>query len=903
MSNPLKTVAIKRFLEVSTHPDLAALYNHDCEVQVNVAQDGGRRIDGEFKGRQWHGWSNGVETWKSFRIPYKANSEPEYTDSPITWALDEHVEGIGCTGWDWKSRVSKWVAYDFDAITGHSDKHQKKLSEAELDDVATKLSAVPWCSLRRSTSGKGLHLYVFLHDIATSNHNEHAALARAILGQLSALTRFDFATKVDIAGGNMWIWHRKMRGTDGLKLLKAGTYLEVIPPNWRDHIDVVSGTRRKTLPIFIANQKDERSDVDKWFDELAGQQSRTPLDEGHTRLIEWLNQHQSRGWWDQDHYMLVTHTFHLKEAHTELGMRGVFETLATGTEAPNDHNVFCFPLRKGAWALRRYTPGVAEHSSWSQDGAGWTKTFLNKEPDLKQAARACSGLEHPSGGYAFTNPDEAKKTAELLGAKIELPASLGNRVCLLKEHKDGRLVFEIEYRDQSDTGMKGMEGWIVEKGKFKRVYDVKARDAQELDVSAFDDLIRHVVTPNGDDSGWLIKSDGNWKIEPLVHVKHGLNSMGFGNKEIGLIVGTNIMKCWTLVNRPFQDEYPIGREWNRNAAQLRFRPSQAEERTFPTWQKMLEHMGAGLDKGVRLNAWCDANGVLTGADYLKCWIASLFQHPLEPLPYLFFYGPQNNGKTTFHEAISLLVTHGVVRADQALVSTFNGELANAILCVVEETDLRRNKVANNKIKDWVTARQLSIRAMYQAPYLIPNATHWIQTSNDHLACAIFPGDTRIVYCEVPPFADNAMIPKRLFMPKLEKEAPDFLAEIMSLEIPSSPDRLNIPVVTTQEKLIAEEANQTVLEQFIQDQCHYVTGRMIKMGEFYERFMSWLEPGDRVSWTKIRLGRELPPKHPKGRVMKESGQHYIGNISFTPFQTGDDVLPCLVKNGDALEFEK
>jgi hypothetical protein len=905
MDRPTRTQTIKSFLQSNTHQDLAGLYNHDMECQCNVAQEGGRRIEGDFKGRQWHAFTNGIQTWKSFRIPYKANSEPEYTDVQMSFDFATYIEGIGMTGWDWVARVSRWVAYDFDAITGHSDKHARKLSEAELTDVAQRLGTVPWCTLRRSTSGKGLHLYVFLNPHPTANHTEHAALARAVLGQLSALTRFDFAAKVDICGGNMWVWHRKMKGTDGLLLLKAGTILEEIPMNWRDHVQVVSGRRRKSLPQFIEKQKqDGRTDMDVWFDELAGKQSRVPLDEQHTKLIEWLRNNNSCAWWDQDHWMLVTHTYHLHEAHSALGMRGKFETSAGGTEAPNDHNCFCFPLRKGAWAVRRYTPGVAESAQWEQDGAGWTRCFLNKEPDLKAAAKAFEGLEHPQGGFSFKQAEMAKQAAELLGANIELPPWISSRKALLKEHKDGRLVFEIEADSQSDVGQEGMGTWIVERNKYKRVFDVKARDAKELDVSAYDDLVRHVVSPGGEDCGWLLKSEGIWKTEPLTHVKHALTSMDFNPKEVNLIVGTNVMKCWTLVNRPFQDEYPTGREWNRNAPQLRYRPTEnTENLSFPTWLRILNHIGKGLNRAVQDSQWCQANCILTGADYLKCWLASLFQYPLEPLPYLFLFSEQQGtGKSILHEALVQLVTHGVVRADQALVSQFNGELSNAIVAVVEETDLRRNKSAYNRIKDWVTARQLSIRALYQESYLIPNATHWIQCSNDYRACPIFPGDTRIVYCQVEPLNPEEMIPKRQLIPKLEKEAPDFLAELLNLEIPLSPDRLNIPVIVTQEKTIAEDANKSHLEQFIDDLVHHVTGRMIKFSEFYEKFIDWLDPMERALWTKNRMGRELPPKFPKGRSTRFQGQHFIGNVSWKAYEEGETLLPRLIRKGEFLEPE-
>ena len=64
-----KSQAIKNFLTLKTHDDLSRLYNHDMECQVNVAQDGGERVEGEFKGRRWHGWQRDGVIWKSFRIP------------------------------------------------------------------------------------------------------------------------------------------------------------------------------------------------------------------------------------------------------------------------------------------------------------------------------------------------------------------------------------------------------------------------------------------------------------------------------------------------------------------------------------------------------------------------------------------------------------------------------------------------------------------------------------------------------------------------------------------------------------------------------------------------------------------------------------------------------------------
>ena len=116
MPQPTKSVAIANFLSASSTPEFSSLYNYGMEVQVNVAQDRGDRIEGEFKGKKWNGWTDGVSSWKSFRIPWDAKGNPNYTDSVMSWDLAQHVEAIGMTGWDWINKTSKWVAFDFDSI-------------------------------------------------------------------------------------------------------------------------------------------------------------------------------------------------------------------------------------------------------------------------------------------------------------------------------------------------------------------------------------------------------------------------------------------------------------------------------------------------------------------------------------------------------------------------------------------------------------------------------------------------------------------------------------------------------------------------------------------------------------------------------------------------------------------
>lgn len=876
-----KTESIKAFLMAFAPADLASQYNHDMECQVTVARDNGERIEGDFKGRLWHGYTDGVTTWKPMRIPYNAMSEPSFNDSGMTYDLSKHAEGIGMTGWDWKAKVSRWVAFDFDAISGHADSHKRKLTDEELMKVRELVSSIPWVTLRKSTGGKGLHIYAFPEDVQTDNHTEHAALARSILSQLSGIAGFEFGAKVDICGQNMWCWHRKLaQAKDGLQLLKTATELAPVPSNWRDYIKVVTGNRQRNLPWFIEEQKIEN--IEDLFTDLTSQRLRVPLDAEHRKVMTWLREaYPSAVWWDAEHHMLVTHTVLLKECHEALGLRGKFDTIAVGSEKGYDHNVFGFPVARGGWALRRYALGVAEHASWEQDGAGWTRTSFNRDPDLGSACRVYDGLEKPNGGgYHFALGEQAQKAALLLGADLGLPRSmLAREVTLKMDQKSGRLVAIIVRTPEMAT----IPGWVSEKTKFLKMFPIKDPGPAEPEVLRLDDQVRHLVTNTGEDSGWVVHSEKLWHEEPFQNVKTFLGSQGFMPKDVMMIMGSSISQCWRIVNKPFEDEYPANREWNRKAAQLRYKPTiERENLNYPTWLSILQHCGRGLDSATQIDPWCKTNGILSGSDYLKCWIASLFQKPRLPLPYLFLYSKeQNTGKSTLHEALNLLMTSGVMRADQALTSSgsFNGELESAVLAVVEETDLRKNIVAYNRIKDWVTSLEIPIHKKGMTPYTVHNTTHWIQCANSHLACPIFPGDTRITMIHVEPI--QSLIPKEELLKRLIAEAPDFMAEILNVEIPPSGDRLNLPVLMTEDKQVAEQSNQSQLEFYLEDKCHYIPGCTIKFKDFVEKFHEWLEPEAVGRWGKHRVKQELPPMYPAGRMTIFAGQMYVGNISYVP----------------------
>lgn len=887
--------SIKTFLVNSTYKDLADLYNHDMEVQILVAQDEGDRLEKGFKGEKTNTFTDGIQTWFSYRIPKNANTVPEDNDKEIKYDLAKHALGIGCTGWDFENKISKFVAFDFDAISGHSDKHANKLTELELQEVQENVKSIPWVQVRYSTSGSGLHLYVFLPNIPTVNHIEHKALARAILSMMSGITHYDFQSKVDALGGILWFWHRKMIGTRGLKLIKNHSELCDIPSTWRDHLSVVSGKKSKSIPFFIPE------DVEDTFLELCGQKARIKLDDDHKKLIKYLHDNGHTCMYNQDHHLFIVHTHALKEAHIALKLKGLFDTISAGSEG-GDHNAWINPLSKGGWIVRRYTQGIQEKDNWDQDSTGYTKCYLNKVPEFKIIARCYNGLEHPTGGWVFASAKEAQEAANVLGVDLGLPDWSYHKKTKLKINKEGRLIAELDFDSSSDIIKGGLKNYLQEGKTWKKIFD-NPTEQSEIESSNFDDVVRHLVSNSNDDVGWAIKTfNHNWESNPVNHVQKALQSLGHTSSDVTQILGSCVMKSWKIVNLPFQNEYPGDRRWNKNAAQLQFIPSSdLDNLNFPSWNILFNHLGKSLDEALLKNDWAAVNGITKGSDYIKLWISSVLQKPEEPTPYLFLCGNENCGKSTLHEALSLLIVNGVKRVDNALTSqgSFNGELENSVICVTEETDLKKNKAALNKIRDWVTSRTITIHKKGLDPFDTANTSHFIQCSNDSNALPIFPGDTRITVIHVSDIPKENQIAKRELFKSLEKEAPDILAELLSIDIPICDERLNIPVIETEAKAKAQDSNKSDLEMFTDECCHYVPGSTIKFSDFYNRFLEFLSPDQVPFWSKIRVGREIPSKFVYGRSPAHANQQFVGNISWVAPENGQHNPECVVKGGKLL----
>lgn len=377
----------------------------------------------------------------------------------------------------------------------------------------------------------------------------------------------------------------------------------------------------------------------------------------------------------------------------------------------------------------------------------------------------------------------------------------------------------------------------------------------------YEHMLRCLETTEGTQAGWAVrKSDGEWTRKNSSSIKMVLQSLGLPKPEAEVSMGQAELAPWKLVCVPFAQEYPGNRQWNLGAPQLRVEPAPRQDyggkSPHPYWDLLLEHLGKDL------NNWIDPakTGFYSGADYLRGWMASVIRHPFEPLPYLFFFGDQNTGKSSFHEAWDLLITGGVVKAARALTNKgdFNGELLGAVVCVIEEVDLSKDKVTLDRIKDVVTCKQLSIRRMRMDSFMAPNTTHWVHCANSPDFVPVFDGDTRITMIHVHRPSED--IPKMILQDRLKEEASFFLRTLLDFELPQVRGRLRIPVIETDHKKRAMEHTRSMVELFFEHACESQEGAQIEFAEFYQRFIAWLPFEQQTHWTKVKVSKKLPLSH-------------------------------------------
>lgn len=819
-------------------------------------------------------WTDGTEEWSHHRWPRNAGTNPNYRDRTLKFSPGAHLKRMGSTWWNFKTKRSVAVALDID-LEGEHAESTTTVTPAKLADLTRRLCTLDYLTLVRSSGGQGVHIYCFFdekHQPESANHNEHAQVAHALVAKISKDLNYNLKQHMDAVGVIFWFWSCDSPSDHpGYELIQEQTRslkasdldefmgIKLADPNRRIKVEGYTDTGER-----VSNTEE------------GGGYKTYPLEPWHSEFLKRLEDMGYSFIWQSEFNMAHTHTCAIKELCDQLKaegkpVKGLFNTISRGSDKTKP-NCYITPRPGGAFQVKRFGTGTAEHPLWSsRDGDTWC--YLNQEtPVLQVLKRFCSSYD----GLKMTfTADALEESMQALGKTLGDSMKLITAPIHVVLHKDGTLHAQFK----SDGHY---EGWNQRGDKLTRDLPVihKRSDFNASMLDEADRFVRHVVTPDFEPFGWALKTKESWMMFKSFDPVSCVVSQIFG-KDAGQLRAEMTQNPWVLTHLPFGKEYPGGRLWNKHAPQLAIEPAKAAG-SHPHWDKVMDHLGRSLDDTVSTTSWCQQWGIHTGADYLRYWISAMIQDPMEPLPYLFFYGPQDSGKSIFHESISILFTGGVVSVATALSSSagYNFEVANAVLGYVEEKDLSVNKEAYTRIKEWVMAKTMLIHQKGHTPYQQPNTLHLCQMANKPTSVSMEDGDTRITAILVN--ALKHIIPKKLLFAKLEEEAPFFLRTLLTIEIPESHTRLRVPMIATQHKHDLEEMHQTVFETFANESLIPCDGCAVKVSDFYEKYRAYCQIRNAEPERKTHVIQLLRNRGDKWEVgVYRNKQIYIANVTFNP----------------------
>ena len=813
-------------------PFLLQRYTTDLETQVMCNTDG---EPGDNPGT----YEADGEVWGNKRWPYQAGSDnPNYGDPAITFSPAARVDRVGTTWWNYVDKRSVAVGIDIDSSDGHAETTTTN-DKSEIETIVDRLKQLDYVTIVRSTGGKGIHVYVFFENQPEArNHHEHTIVARKTLELISNDIDYDLKSHVDCVGSVFWIWAKSSPADHpGFSVVKQGSLLDA--------------TRLASIelptPSFRGGNPADFETVE--------------LDEDHKRIIEAIQQQPYYFNYRADMGLVHTHTCAIRDAiDNGLEIRGNFVTNSNGDD-PNSANCFMAPQPNGVFRVIRF--GQSQHEpDWTWSGEK-NFCFLNEDKSYQEVVSELS-VSCKAGKYELT-PEGAASIAAMLGEPLTHAAPDDVWAVLVNG--------TVELHSK-----KGADGWAKSGKTFKTVITPKVKGSlDDRLLQKADDVIRF-VTQDGNVRGWFHKmKDGRWLEHKnqgeLAPVFSGLFGE-FERRAKELIISNP----WELVRIPFEQEYPGDRRWNRNAPQLAVQPADSGG-DHVHFDMILDHVGGELDGPVQNSDWCRKANILCGADYLRAWIACLIHHPDQPLPYLFLAGPQNSGKSVFHECTRFLFTHGITSANSALTSGFNGELAGCFLVYVEERDLADKRYnAYERIKEWVTGRDLMVQEKYCTPYMTPNYLHFVQMANSTTHLPLEDGDTRIVAIDVPSLGDKS-VPKAILEKHLEEEAPRFLRTLLNTVVPPPIDRLRIPALKTATKTLMERRAMSPLMAFANEKLHTCAGHKIEFPDFAKEYKSYCQARGTNPDADFVVLQEIMLRSDKFKLGVRSGKSYLLNCTF------------------------
>lgn len=834
-------------------PWLISRYTANLETQIMV-KPGIEEVDQGV-------WTGEGETWSNHRWPYRAGTAPEYTDKKITYDMAKRVQRIGSTWWDFVNCESVAVGLDIDATdSGHAE-GTNQLDEFTLGTVVEKLSQLDYVTLLRSTGGKGVHAYVFFEEgkrPKTDNHNEHTQVALAVLEKIREDTGMDLVQQkiVDVKGVILWLW--------------ADTSDENHPGFSVIH-EAIRDLTVDDVPDWASLSPKKNPDKGNYQD--------CELNAEHQEILDELSEVGYGFRWIPEFNMAHTHTLALKalwhkRKNEGRPLKGFFETTSSGS---TEINCYITPRPGGAFKVARFGNSVKEHESWFvKDEDSWC--FFNQQPDPMIVIGNYS-LAHDMSSATIEREKLEEALQFLQVEDFTVPEKKTLQVTY--DSSTGNLTASCRYSEGDSIP----SGWTKNGKKITARIPIdgsqEARTQTYLD--EIDEGFRFVIQPDNTVFGWFHKSNVGWVEYPSSSQLNRTIAQQFGKKAVDEVISMMQSNPWKLGNEPFQPEELPGRIWNYRAAMLVCEPCE-RPKPHPHFDKILNHLGTGLDEAVQAADWTGEWGIENGADYLRFWIASAIKYPFDHLPYLFFFGPQGCGKSIFIETLQMLFPRACGDVSSALTTDFNGELRGLVFCYIEEKNLTGKgsaQKAYEKIKEWTLAKYIQIHTKGKTPYMQPNTMKFVHMANQINSLRIDRDDTRVVAVDVPRLVNP--IPKSIMFKKLEEEAPQIIRTLMTTNIPPAIERMRVPHLNTKAKMEIGESSMSDVQRFAAERLEQCPGNMIEFQEFYEAYQKAVAD-QKLNFRpagKRAIGSELR-KMPEFLVIGKNGKEnkvFLGNVKW------------------------
>jgi hypothetical protein len=824
-------------------PYLIPLWSPEMETQVQVYPGDSDDDDSEV-------WTDGETTWFNHRWPRNAWAEPYYKDKPLTFSPGIHVQYVGSTGWNFVKRLSFWLAFDVDSKDGH--KGSVGVDDNTLEEFVEAAGRLPYTTILRSKSGRGYHCYLFFDESdrpATNNHSEHAALATFALAKMSSDAGYDFSKVVDVKGGNFWIWAAE-RSPHAFELVQE------------------------------AFSRLRASDLDGWRDLLTPQSvnvtpedyQATELSDEHKTILKALEQQGYAFRWLPDKNMAHTHTAAIGRLYETGTVKGVFATNSKGND-PTKPNCFLTLRPNGAFRAGRFQ-GAAEHPLWeSSDGKTWC--YINQPMPPLVLLRKFGGSE------LVFQPADLETVLNLLGetlgpnhTEIKQPIQVRSRrntgefvASFAAKHEPIMQTVNTETGQREDL-MPRFEGWEPVKNGWQKTLPIK-HDAESFTaymMDGVDDLVRFILLPDNKPAGWATNSNNPdaGRKEWVFHGRAESIATTILNDRYGPLateIKASIVKNpWREVFRPFESEYVGIRQWNKDAPRFKCGIAQYEAPT-PFWDKIWNHLGRGLNIAIENDPVCRDLGIQSGAQYLQLWVKIVAEMPAQLLPYLFFFSPQNCGKSTGGIALGHMFEGVDQITMESLTGTFSGELGDKVICILDEMNLHGTKAYNTLKRYMSPGSPLRLRPMYAPPYTVKNHLHFWHFANAANHLPFEDEDTRINVIEVYPIDDKDMVDFPILDAGLKQEAPFMLRRLLEMERPKQHGRFWLPLINTAAKELV------IADKYVGDTDHqraafvkFAADRLERGGciKFCDLYNAYLASVERITTSD---GRSLKPYAP------------------------------------------